>query len=395
MITRIKAENFRCLRSVDVPLRPFQILVGPNGSGKSAFMDVLAFLRTLTAEHLDAAVSERTANFHDLVWGRTGNQFSLSVEAAPPAGLGAPQDGHIFPVARYHLSVRADVVSEVVVIEEEEIAVCRAEGDQELAVADHKGDTATYFYEAGTKPMQVPLDRAHSVLSIAPVGETNFPEALWLKEALSLRDPLGGAVCPVALKTEELRAPSPPYKGAVKSFTGSHFARLVADLQDKSRESFGQWIEHLRTCLPDLETVRTVFRPEDRHRYVMVRYRNGIEVPSWALSDGTLRLMALTVLAYLPQSKGIYLIEEPENGLHPTAIDAIYQSLSSVYEGQVLMASHSPILLAAAKPEELLCFARTSEEGTEIVRGDRHPVLQNWRGEVSLGELFAAGVLGQ
>jgi len=394
MITRIKAENFRCLRSVDVPLRPFQILVGPNGSGKSAFMDVLAFLRTLTAEHLDAAVSERTANFHDLVWGRTGNQFSLSLEAAPAAGFGAAQNGHTFPVARYHLRVRADVASETIVIEEEKIAILREQGGDELPVARLSGVTATYFYEGGTTPpMQVQLGRAHSVLNSAPIGEKNFPEALWLKEALSLRDPLGGAVCPVALKTEELRAPSPPYKGAVKSFTGSHFARLVADLQDKSRESFEDWIKHLRTCLPDLETVRTVFRPEDRHRYVMVRYNNGIEIPSWALSDGTLRLMALTVLAYLPQSKGIYLIEEPENGLHPTAIDAIYQSLSSVYEGQVLMATHSPVLVAVAGPEQLLCFSKTPDGATAIVRGDEHPALRDWRGEVSLGLLFGSGVL--
>jgi hypothetical protein len=34
----------------------------------------------------------------------------------------------------------------------------------------------------------------------------------------------------------------------------------------------------------------------------MIRYKNGIEVPSWALSDGTLRLLALTLLAYVPDS---------------------------------------------------------------------------------------------
>lgn len=148
----------------------------------------------------------------------------------------------------------------------------------------------------------------------------------------------------------------------------------------------------MRTGLPDLVAVRTVLRPEDRHRYLMVRYANGIEVPSWNLSEGTLRLLALTLLAYIPDFQGVCLIEEPENGVHPAALETIYQSLSSIYEGQVLLATHSPMLLALAKPEELLCFRRT-DEGTEIVRGSDHPALRDWKREVSLADYFAAGVL--
>jgi len=111
------------------------------------------------------------------------------------------------------------------------------------------------------------------------------------------------------------------------------------------------------------------------------------------VSDGTLRLLALTILAYLPEFKGIYLVEEPENGVHPTALETIYQSLSSVYEGQVLVTSHSPVLLSLPKREQLLCFQKTTE-GAEIIPGDKHPALRDWKGEVSLSDLFAAGVLG-
>jgi predicted ATPase len=73
----------------------------------------------------------------------------------------------------------------------------------------------------------------------------------------------------------------------------------------------------------------------------MIHYAGGVEVPQWMVSDGTLRLLALTLLAYLPGVQGVYLVEEPEVGVHPTAIETIIQSLSSVYEGQVLVTSHS------------------------------------------------------
>src|SRR5262249_15617390 len=41
MLQRIEIENFRCLRSVAVPLRPLTVLIGPNDSGKSAFLDAV------------------------------------------------------------------------------------------------------------------------------------------------------------------------------------------------------------------------------------------------------------------------------------------------------------------------------------------------------------------
>ncbi len=85
--------------------------------------------------------------------------------------------------------------------------------------------------------------------------------------------------------------------------------------------------------------------------------------------------MALTLLAYAPMVSGVYLIEEPENGIHPRAVENAFQSLSSVYDAQVLAATHSPILLSLAEPRQILCFARNREGATDIVRGDEHPAL--------------------
>jgi predicted ATPase len=73
-----------------------------------------------------------------------------------------------------------------------------------------------------------------------------------------------------------------------------------------------------------LQTIETIERPEDRHRYLQVIYENGLTVPSWMVSDGTLRLLALTLLAYGGESGRIYLIEEPENGIHPQAAETVF-----------------------------------------------------------------------
>jgi len=53
------------------------------------------------------------------------------------------------------------------------------------------------------------------------------------------------------------------------------------------------------------------------------------------------------------------------------------------------------IILSIAKLDQVLCFAKTPEGATDIVRGIDHPGLKHWKGEVDLGTLFASGVLGE
>ncbi len=170
---------------------------------------------------------------------------------------------------------------------------------------------------------------------------------------------------------------------------------MIADLERKAPDRFADWIAHLRTALPDLKTIRTVEREDDKSRYLVIIYGDdGLKVPSWVASDGTLRLFALTLPAYLYDFTGIYLIEEPENGIHPRAVETMFQSLSSVYNAQILLATHSPVILSISDPKTVLCFAKTSDGATDIVRGSEHPALRDWRGDTTLGTLFAAGVLG-
>ena len=41
MITHLIIENFKAIEKLEVPLRPFTILVGPNDSGKSTILQAL------------------------------------------------------------------------------------------------------------------------------------------------------------------------------------------------------------------------------------------------------------------------------------------------------------------------------------------------------------------
>jgi hypothetical protein len=228
-----------------------------------------------------------------------------------------------------------------------------------------------------------------SALGNLPADETKFPAATWLKTLL------GQGVQTLALNSLLIRKASSP--GQVQGFKpdGSNLPWVIEELRRQDIGKYHEWIAHLQTALPNLKSIRTVEREDDRHRYLMITYAGGLEIPSWVASDGTLRLLALTIVAYLPSLiGGVYLIEEPENGIHPRAVETMFQSLSSVYDAQILLATHSPVILSVAQTNQVLCFGRDSEGATDIVVGDHHPALRDWKGEINLGTLFASGVLG-
>lgn len=102
----------------------------------------------------------------------------------------------------------------------------------------------------------------------------------------------------------------------------------------------------------------------------------------------------MTLIPYLSQDGQVYLLEEPDNGVHPLALDAVYSSLSSAYECQVLITTHSPSFLSLVSPKDILCFAKSDDGATDVVRGNDHPMLREWQDGVDTGLLFANGVIG-
>jgi predicted ATPase len=417
MIRRIEALGYRSLRYVDQELAPFQILVGPNASGKSTFLDVVDILSDAMRLGVDDAVHGRSSDVTSLFWMRQGDRFELALEFVIPEDRRERLKGAPYDRARYEVGLGLDGKEELAILGENLWLAgpngtngdvgCR---QQELFPAPAtppphvvwpegakkgwkkvvtKKPSGNDYFISETTGWNNPFRLGPKRLALAnlPEDEERFPVATWVKKTL-----LEG-VQRVFLNSEAMRRPAKP--GSPRNFLpdGSNLPWVIETLR-QAPERYKRWLAHVRTALPDVDTIDTVERPEDRHRYLRIRYRTGLDAPSWVVSDGTLRLLALTLIAYIDEPGRIYLIEEPENGIHPQAVETVFQSLSSTYDSQVLCASHSPVFLTLADPSQILCLARDKDGATDVVRGDRHPELCNWRRGMDLGTLFATGVLG-
>jgi ABC-type branched-subunit amino acid transport system ATPase component len=426
MIRWIEVKGLRALRYVSLGLDPFMVMVGPNACGKSTLFDALLIVRDVLSSGLDAAVfgnarmniAPRAVSPQDLTWLRQGGGLEIAVTLELPNEI-VEKLGGKYRFARYELGLNTDgrlgfdhetlwLSSELrppsPLLEPQQRldfpeptnaplhiitpAKQRSPNGWRKVVSKVVESGNDYFRsETSDWNNLFRLGPTKSALANLPEDELKFPAATWVKRVLM------EGVHRLALNAEKMRMPSPA--GSSPDFLpdGSNLPWVVHALE-KTPALKRRWIAHIATSLEDLVDIKTQEKQEDRSRYIELHYRSGLQAPSWVLSDGTLRLLALTLLAYAPTSPALTLIEEPENGIHPKAMETVMQSLASVYGSQILCATHSPVVLSQLRPQQVLCFGKTEEGAVDIVRGDEHPGLRAWRSALNLGELFATGVLG-
>lgn len=94
-------------------------------------------------------------------------------------------------------------------------------------------------------------------------------------------------------------------------------------------------------------------------------------------------------------SAQLLLIEEPENGLHPTRLQMVVEILRKMSRGeignrkrQIVVTTHNPLLLNYVHPDEVRVFVRHPDDGTKIVPMTQVPDIDRLLKEFSLGELW-------
>jgi hypothetical protein len=116
----------------------------------------------------------------------------------------------------------------------------------------------------------------------------------------------------------------------------------------------------------------------------------GTELPAASFSDGTLRFLALALMEADPEETGVMCLEEPENGVHPSRIEAMLSLLQDIALDpeeasgddnplrQVIVNTHSPTVVAQVPAEALLfaqSVARPPERREQVQSGrTRNPV---------------------
>jgi predicted ATPase len=427
MLTRLKVSGFKNLVDVDVRFGPFTCVAGANGAGKSNLFDAIRFLSALAANQtlIEAAraVRDEHGKHNDIrsLFHHTGDQYaermSFEVEMlVPPTAV--DDLGQVAKAQETLLYYRLDLgwrnggapgttPNPVEILHEQLSPIRRAEADQHLLFEhDPKGwrksvvtgapkarqggpyistkepalsdepRTIKLHQDAGAQPTKgkTGKGRAREVLASAlPRTIVSSAQAAESPTALCARREMQSWSL-LQLEPAELRQDDDFSSPTQITSTGRHLPATLYRLASKGDADavYCSVANRLSELIGDVRNVR-VNRDEKRETLTVgLSGADGTEHAARALSDGTLRFLALTVIELDSEASGLICLEEPENGIHPNRIRAILKLLRDIATDsnepvgpenplrQVIINTHSPMVVAEA-PNESLLLARNIE----------------------------------
>ncbi|HEU4411486.1 MAG TPA: AAA family ATPase [Polyangiaceae bacterium] len=382
MITKLRVQNFKCLRDVTLGLGPLTVLIGPNDSGKSSLLDALYLLcKTTTAPDL-WSVFQGTTSAENLRWRR---ERELDLRWELEARVEAADFTYTFELTSDGTYV------------EDMMAPGRFSFSGRTPFADPGARNRVHLIdERDGRHHRLPRDPNRSALGALGYDQGRRVGA-W--PFLALLQTNGR----YRLSTDALRSPSVPTPGAVLSPTGDNLAAVVdAILGGPDREARVAFETALEAIIPTLRGVTTPpaagGEPGAKEVHFVLAGTNGkrpVTIPGALASDGAMLVTAFLALAYGP-TPDLLLIEEPENGLHPARVGEIMELLRRMSRGevgdrprQIIVTTHNPLFLNQARPEEVRVVQRDLETGTRVTPLADVKDIDEMLKDFGIGELWA------
>lgn len=359
LLRKLHVESFGCVRDATVDLEPLTVLVGPNDSGKSMLLRALTTLA-------DASRSERG-------WrGVFPSPESLAAQTFNgrgdfiKLGLGGQLGAEAF---EYDVDVSAALGYSALQSERLKIGPHILErGDRKLSF--HASDGSRHQLEA--RDGVLPLLHADAIGHLSARREPDVGS--FLNATASLLHAVT-AVRLYSLRPESLRHATGPSIDLAPDGLG--LSNAIAVLLLRGRDVMERIESALAAAMPHVKRIdiKSHGAPGDLRFSIELLTRSGARIPSHMISDGVLLFLGYLYLVLGPDPASVLLIEEPETGIHFGLLRGVMDLLRSMTTGahggpptQVILTTHSPLLLNLVEPREIRIVRRGDDGATEVKR---------------------------
>lgn len=384
MLTQLQIENWKSFTTATLHFDPLSVLIGTNASGKSNVLDALQFLNRVASGILITAALQGDSTMPPLRGGmewvakRPGNRFVVGVTVRSD-----DTTDYEYRLECQIVETRCDVLAEQ--LHRIKYRLDKKGGRKRLpgngvrlyrtdqCEADAPTITARLYNEKQGSPR--PLSRAHTVL-YQLAGQLTRQE---IKDGIT--------VVASALREIFILDPIPSHMRGYSPFSeklepdARNIAGVIAALAEAKQKEMETVLTEYASQLPERDIRRIYAEPVGKFKTDAMLYCDehwldtgdppttdaGMSdrtenqsataqveatptINARAMSDGTLRFLAILTALLMRPKGSLLVIEEVDNGLHPSRSHLLLDMLQKV-GGQrgvdVLVTTHNPALLDA------------------------------------------------
>lgn len=347
---RIEIKGYKSIKELDLPLRSINILIGANGSGKSNFLSFFDFLKQIYRRNLQEFVALKGVD----TFLHKGDKVTEEISA------------HLFfnQTNGYSFTLK-------------------------------KGDAGFIFVKEGMWHNNNNFQG--NIIDIASFGNEStlrtqiIPEAEYIRDYLNLLSKYHfhdtGENSPFNRESSIENDKFSLYE------KGDNLAAFLYNIFNEHPKVYNLIIKTIQSIAPYF--LDFFLRPETSGK-IKLRWQSKYSSTIYGvndLSDGTIRFIALTVLFMQPNLPLTIIIDEPELGLHPTAIAKLAGLIKSVAskDCQVIIATQSTDLISHFEPEDIVTVDQIN--GESIFKRLSSDTLQLWLEDYTIDDLWKRNII--
>ncbi|UQA63466.1 AAA family ATPase [Polyangium aurulentum] len=391
MLSWFEVENFKSIKRLHLDMQPFMVLVGPNGAGKSNVVQALAVMLELLKSETTEAL-ELFGGYDQLVRRRKKAAAWMRFSASK----------HHPRVDERGQSERSTSFVDVVL--KRRATTDMSHVSREEAWLDRNGSRFLHVVRTddGIDFLTTPENQVLSDYIRTKAEEAHKQGA----ETLALGDFIGGpAIRRIRLDATALREDSrlgERVYGRDMSPAGGGLPLALERLRPPGKpptEAFHRVLAGLREVYPRIEDVSTIHYQPGRIAVSFKERGIDAELGEGNVSDGVIHALALLVALETTTDK-ILVIEEPENALHPWALQRIMERAQEdpPRKEPLILTTHSPVVVDAVKdPASLFIVENDDKRGTIVTPAlEKEHALRSILAESGqkLGDVWLGGSLG-
>ncbi|KHD07989.1 hypothetical protein PN36_08870 [Candidatus Thiomargarita nelsonii] len=342
-LDQIQLKGFKSIRQMDLELRHLNVLIGPNGVGKSNFISLFRLMNKLVQKDLQFFFAQQGGADRFLHFGR---QLTDAIEIRL-----------LFKSNGYACTLVPDQIGGLIFKNE---WVVDQIGD--LKELDNRGD----------KESALSSDPSHVAAYLSDWQVYHFHDT---SETAKVKQ--SGAI----YDNERLRPQA------------ENLAAFLFSIQDT--EQYQRIVQTIQRVAPFFQDF--ILKPEkNAPNTIRLRWKHrGTDdyFDANAFSDGTLRFICLTTLLLQPVLPFMILLDEPELGLHPYAMQLLAGMMRSVAHKTQIIASSQSVTLANQFEWQDLIIVEQSENASRFRRLNEKQV-KVWLDDYRIGDLWEKNLIG-